>query len=102
MKVPTVVSWHRFVKLPVPEEKGIVRVFPVIVKTDGSFAAVSICNTVMREMMARRIPPPQQLRISRCGDTLQSALVFTHTASKVNTFDNQHVRQSNRLLKKQW
>ena len=48
MKVPTVVSWHRFVKLPVPEEKGIVRVFSVIVKTDGSFAAVSICNTVGR------------------------------------------------------
>ena len=46
--MPTVVSWHRFVKLPVPEEKDVVRVFSMIVKTDGSFAAVSICNTVGR------------------------------------------------------
>ena len=38
-------------------------------------------------MMVRRLPPPQQLRISRCGDTSQSALVFTHTASKVHTFN---------------
>ena len=41
MKVPTVVRLHRFVKLPVLEEKALVEAFSVIAKTDGLFAALN-------------------------------------------------------------